>query len=215
MAGDNTVQTNQINDEPDLASMGLRERKKLIRLQRIVAAARLLFIDKGFNTTTIQDIAAEADVGLGTLYLYAKSKEDLLVLVFKDDILKMIDESYAAISPGAPLMDQLMAFFDCHINYHLKDQALSRIVLKELSFSTTEQRRRDIDQIMNSTYAKLMKLIERARRDGRLDKEMYTGTMAWSTFALYYHLLQGFLCGFHTEEEFRKSLRNALAALLT
>ena len=189
MTGDSTIRKSQGRDETDLASMGLRERKKLIRLQRIVAAARQLVLDKGFTTTTIQDIAALADVGLGTLYLYAKSKEDLLVLVFKDDILKMIDESYAAISPGEPLM--------------------------ELSFSTTEQRRQDIDQIMNSTYAKLMKLIERARRDGRLNKEVYTGTMAWSTFALYYHLLQGFLCGFHTEDEFRKSLRNALAALLT
>lgn len=214
MTGDSTIRKSQDLEETDLASMGLRERKKLIRLQRIVAAARQLFIEKGFTTTTIQDIAAEADVGLGTLYLYAKSKEDLLVLVFKDDILKMIDESYAAISPGEPLIDQLMAFFDGHINYHLQDQVLSRTVLKELSFSTTEQRRQDIDQIMNSTYAKLMKLIERARRDGRLDKQVYTGTMAWSTFALYYHLLQGFLCGFHTEVEFRKSLRNALAALL-
>ncbi len=215
MTGDSTLRNSQQQGDVDLASMGLRERKKLIRLQRIVAAARDLFIDKGFTTTTIQDIAAQADVGLGTLYLYAKSKEDLLVLVFKDDILKMIDESYAAISPGEPLIDQLMAFFDGHINYHLKDQTLSRTVLKELSFSTTEQRRQDIDQIMNSTYAKLMKLIERARRDGRLEKEVYTGTMAWSTFALYYHLLQGFLCGFHTEVEFRKSLRNALTALLT
>ncbi|MDP1756885.1 MAG: helix-turn-helix domain-containing protein, partial [Pseudohongiella sp.] len=66
-------------EDTELASMGLRERKKLLRLQRIVAAARELFINKGFNTTTIQDIAVEADVGLGTLYLYAKSKEDLLV----------------------------------------------------------------------------------------------------------------------------------------
>lgn len=214
MAGENTARKN-LQEEADLASMGLRERKKLIRLQRIVAAARTLFINKGFTTTTIQDIAAEADVGLGTLYLYAKSKEDLLVLVFKDDILMMIDESYAAIEPGAPLLDQLMAFFDGHINYHMKDQALSRTVLKELSFSITEQRREDIDQIMNSTYAKLMKIIERARRDGRVSKEVFTGTTAWSAFALYYHLLQGYLCGFHTEEEFRKSLRNALIALLS
>lgn len=87
MTGENTARKKQSGDEQDLASMGLRERKKLIRLQRIVAAARQLFIEKGFTTTTIQDIAAEADVGLGTLYLYAKSKEDLLVLVFKDDIL--------------------------------------------------------------------------------------------------------------------------------
>lgn len=214
MAGENTARKN-LQEEADLASMGLRERKKLIRLQRIVAAARTLFINKGFTTTTIQDIAAEADVGLGTLYLYAKSKEDLLVLVFKDDILMMIDESYAAIEPGSSLLDQLMAFFDGHINYHMKDQALSRTVLKELSFSITEQRREDIDQIMNSTYAKLMKIIERARRDGRVSKEVFTGTTAWSAFALYYHLLQGYLCGFHTEEEFRKSLRNALTALLS
>lgn len=200
--------------EPDLAAMGLRERKKLIRLQRIVAAARKLFIEKGFNTTTIQDIAVEADVGLGTLYLYAKSKEDLLVMVFKDDILKMIETSYNNIPADASLLDQLMAFFDGHITYHNQDQSLSRTVLKELSFSTTEQRRKDIDQITRSTYSKMMRLIERASRDGRVTKEIYTGTMAWSAFALYYHLLQGYLCGFHSEEEFRKSLRNALAALL-
>lgn len=202
-------------DDTDIASMGLRERKKLIRLQRIVAAARDLFINKGFSNTTIQDIAAEADVGLGTLYLYAKSKEDLLVMVFKDDILRMIETSYASIPADAPLLDQLMVFFDVHIRYHAHDQVLSRTVLKELSFSTTEQRRQDIAQITQSTYSKLMKLIERARRDKRVSKEMYTGTMAWSAFALYYHLLQGFLCGFHTEEEFRKNLHNALFALLS
>ena len=215
MASESTGRKSLANVAPDMAPMGLRERKKLIRLQSIVAGARKLFIDKGFVNTTIQDIAAEADVGLGTLYLYAKSKEDLLVLVFKDDILTMIDESYAAIAQDASLIDQLMAFFEGHISYHMKDQALSRTVLKELSFSTTEQRRKDIDQITNSTYAKLIKIIERARRDGRVDKELYTGTMAWSTFALYYHLLQGYLCGFHTEDEFRKSLRNALIALLS
>ncbi|MEZ5526741.1 MAG: helix-turn-helix domain-containing protein [Gammaproteobacteria bacterium] len=33
---------------------------------------------RGFPETTIQDIAEEADIGLGTLYLYARSKEDLL-----------------------------------------------------------------------------------------------------------------------------------------
>lgn|SRR5690606_8907545 len=202
-------------DEADLAAMGLRERKKLIRLQRIVTAARLLFLEKGFSNTTIQDIAAEADVGLGTLYLYAKSKEDLLVMVFKDDILKMIEASYARIPPDAPLLEQLVVFFEGHIQYHNQDKSLSRTVLKELSFSITEQRRHDIDQIMNCTYTKLIKMIERARRENRLTKDVYPGTTAWSAFALYYHLLQGYLCDFHTEEEFRKSLRNALTALLT
>lgn len=201
-------------DNASLASLGLRERKKRIRLRRILTAARALFMDKGFVATTIQDIAAEADVGLGTLYLYARSKEDLLVLVFKDDILSMIESSYEAIDPQAPLLDQFMTFFKSNIAYHNQHPELSRTVLKELSFSLAEQRREDIDQIMRMTYGKLGQMVEHAKQGQRVDKTLYTGTTAWSAFALYYHLLQGYLCGFHTEEEFIKSLRNALRALL-
>jgi len=196
------------------ATGGLRERKKRIRLQRILTAARTLFMARGFVPTTIQDIAVEADVGLGTLYLYARSKEDLLVLVFKDDILNMIESSYEAIDPQAPLLDQFMTFFKSNIAYHNQHPELSRTVLKELSFSFAEQRREDIDQIMRVTYAKLGQMVEQAKKDRHMDKTLYTGTTAWSAFALYYHLLQGYLCGFHTEEEFLKSLRNALSALL-
>lgn len=198
----------------DKEKMGLRERKKLMRLQRIVAAARKLFVEKGFSSTTIQDIAEEADVGLGTLYLYAKSKEDLLVLVFKDYILGMIETSFASVPRDAPLLEQVMTFFDGHIEYHKGDMVMSRTVLKELSFSHTPQRKQDIDEIMSSTFSRLGEIVEGAIRDGRTSKPLYAGTATWSIFALYYHLLQGFLCGFLDEEEFRKDLRNALDMLL-
>lgn len=194
---------------------GLRERNKRIRLKRILTAARALFMSKGFTSTTIQDIAAEADVGLGTLYLYARSKEDLLVLVFKDDILNMIESSYEAIDLASSLLDQLMAFFKNNIAYHNQHPELSRTVLKELSFSMAEQRREDIDQVMRMTYAKLSLIIEQAREQHPTGKTLYVGTTAWSAFALYYHLLQAYLCGFITEDEFIKNLRNALSALLS
>jgi AcrR family transcriptional regulator len=195
--------------------MGLRERKKLMRLQRIIAAARKLFIEKGFNATTIQDIADEADVGLGTLYLYAKSKEDLLVLVFKEYIIQMIETSYASVPAGEPLLDQLMAFFEGHIQYHKSDIVMSRTVLKELSFSHTPQRKEDIDEIMSSTFSRLGDIVEKAIKEKRTSKHLYAGTATWSIFALYYHLLQSFLCGFLNEDQFRKDLRNALDMLLS
>lgn len=198
----------------DIKNLGLRERKKLIRLRRIISVAHELFVDKGFTNTTIQDIAEAADVGLGTLYLYAKSKEDLLVLVFREHIVRMIEDSYAAVDPKDSLLDQILTFFEGHIEYHKKDKVLSRTVLKELSFSNTEQRKEDIDHVMGISYAKLMEVLERAQLDGKSDRPLYVGTAAWSAFALYYHLLQGFLCGFLTEEEFRKNLRNALSMLL-
>lgn len=201
-------------DVDELEGLGLRERKKRLRLRRIVHAAEALFVEKGFTNTTIQDIADQAEVGLGTLYLYARSKEDLLVLVFKQHILRMIDQAFDQVNPADELLEQMMTFFDGHIDYHGKDPSLSRTVLKELSFSSTEQRRRDIRQIMEASYTKLRELIELAGSRQPQDQPPYPGTASWSAFALYYHLLQGYLCGFLDEAEFRKTLRNGLSMLL-
>ncbi len=60
--------------------MGIKERKereKERRRQQIVVAAKKVFSDKGFNRATMDDIANEAEVSPGTLYLYFKNKEDL------------------------------------------------------------------------------------------------------------------------------------------
>jgi AcrR family transcriptional regulator len=56
-----------------------RERNKRDKLARIVAAARALFQTQGYDKTTTQQIARAAEIASGTLFLYAKSKEDLLL----------------------------------------------------------------------------------------------------------------------------------------
>jgi len=60
--------------------MGIRERKereKERRRQQIVVAAKRVFATKGFGRATMEDIANEAELSPGTLYLYFKSKDDL------------------------------------------------------------------------------------------------------------------------------------------
>lgn len=201
--------------EPMLPKPGLRERKKRLRLQRIIDVSHQLFVSKGFQDTTIQDIAEEAGIGLGTLYLYAKGKDDLLVLVFREHLLQMTESAFAIIDPEHPVIDQLMTFFSVHIDYHKEDQLLSRTVLKELSFPTNPIRRHDIELIFNTAYEKLALLLTRGIKEGKLNSTLYIGTAASSIFGLYYHLLQGFLCGFFTENEFKKNLRHALDMLLS
>ncbi len=144
---------------------GLRERNKRMKLQRIIAEARQLFVRQGFTETTIQEIAEAADVGLGTLYLYAKSKEDLLVLVFRENLLQMIETSFDSIPERLPFIEQVMAFFDGHIEYHKENSILARTVLKELSFPVTPQRHDDIRAIVSQTYRKLAALVRRAAQD--------------------------------------------------
>ncbi len=60
--------------------MGIPERKqreRLMRREEIQAAAKKVFLEKGFKGATIEDIAVEAEVSVGTIYLYFTTKEEL------------------------------------------------------------------------------------------------------------------------------------------
>jgi len=60
--------------------MGIQERKKRERerrRQQIIVAAKRVFSEKGFLKTTMEDIAKEAELSPGTLYLYFKNKDEL------------------------------------------------------------------------------------------------------------------------------------------
>ena len=60
--------------------MGIQERKQRERerrRQQIIVAAKRVFSERGFSRTTMEDIAREAELSPGTLYLYFKNKDEL------------------------------------------------------------------------------------------------------------------------------------------
>ncbi|NJK86044.1 MAG: helix-turn-helix transcriptional regulator [Bacteroidales bacterium] len=64
--------------------MGISERKEREKEQRrsdIVDAAEKIFFKKGFEYATMDEIAEQAELSKGTLYLYFKSKEELLYAI--------------------------------------------------------------------------------------------------------------------------------------
>ncbi len=75
--------------------MGIQERKareKRARQELILHAAQEIFLSKGFEQTTIEDIADKAELSKGALYLYFKSKEDLYVAVFLHGLDKLYQQ---------------------------------------------------------------------------------------------------------------------------
>jgi len=58
---------------------GLRERKRRETLRRITDAGMCLFIEKGYEATTLDDIAAAAGISRRTFFYYFKSKDDILL----------------------------------------------------------------------------------------------------------------------------------------
>ena len=76
--------------------MGRRERAKQDKRERITAAARELFAEHGVGGVTTQQVADRADVAIGTLYLYASTKAELLIMVQNQKFAAAIDTGLAA-----------------------------------------------------------------------------------------------------------------------
>lgn len=66
---------------------GLRERKKKQSEEKITSSARDIFLKKGYNNTTMDEIATKADIGVGTLYNYFKSKAEIFISIMARESL--------------------------------------------------------------------------------------------------------------------------------
>jgi AcrR family transcriptional regulator len=67
-----------------MAEAGLRERSKARRKAAIIRAAYTLFTERGYDATTVADIAAEADVAPRTVAMYFPSKQDIALSRFSE-----------------------------------------------------------------------------------------------------------------------------------
>src|SRR5258705_13588959 len=82
--------------------MGLREQKKQQTHAALVDAAARLFAERGYDKTTVADIAAAADVSTRTFFSYFRAKEDVL-FAGTDERLKAIAEAFDTVQAGSPL----------------------------------------------------------------------------------------------------------------
>jgi AcrR family transcriptional regulator len=116
------------------AVLGQRERNKLDKLRRIKDAARGLFLAKGFDDATTREIAVRAGVGIGTIFVYAENKRDLLFLIVNEELEKIEQMAEAAIEEQASLLDNLLRVARIHYEFFAQQPALSRLVLREMVF---------------------------------------------------------------------------------
>jgi AcrR family transcriptional regulator len=176
----------------DAAVLGRRERGKREKRERIKAAARALFAEKGFAGTTTQEIAARADIGTGTLFLYVQSKEEVLVLVFRDEMDRVCEAAFRSLPRTRSLLDQLMYVYGSLVEFHDRDQGLARVFVKEVLF-VKETNRRTIYEFVEGLIGRTARLVEEAKERGELDASVPAQVLAENCFAAYLLRLQKWL----------------------
>jgi len=115
------------------ASEGRRERKKREVRARIYETARQLFLERGFEATTVAEIAEAADVAQGTFFNYFPSKQALLVELtseVSDYLQGMVDAQLAR--PACTTLERIGGFAESVASELAGAQVLARDVMLEL-----------------------------------------------------------------------------------
>ena len=162
--------------------LGLREQNKMEKRQRIRAAARELFSEHGYDSATLRQIARRAHVGLGTLFNYAQDKRDLVFLVFNEELAAVTDEALRSAEAHYSLVDQLVDIYKPHYEYFSKNPALSRILLKELTFYSEGKQAATFQGIRARLIAGIEKAVRTAQQQRRIRSKEKAAIVARQIF---------------------------------
>jgi AcrR family transcriptional regulator len=113
------------------AILGRRERKKRETRKRIFSEALQLFLEKGFDAVTVEEIAERADVGKGTVFNYFPQKTAFLIAAYSEWV-EVIRENLGPVdSWQGPVRDQLSRLFETLVDLAFEHRVLSRQIIFE------------------------------------------------------------------------------------
>jgi TetR/AcrR family fatty acid metabolism transcriptional regulator len=113
-----------------------RDARKQLKRRAIVDAAISTFATRGFHKSRVSDIASRAGVADGTIYLYFKSKDDLLITIFEENMARLIDRLRTAIEDVGRWDDKLRTFASEHMLQVETNPELASVLQVELRLSS-------------------------------------------------------------------------------
>ena len=99
---------------------------------RIIDAAVAVFAEKGFHAARVSDVAKRAGVADGTIYLYFKNKEDLLLSLFEEKMGRQIESLEAAWEGVDDPVERMRAYAQHHFRQLAAHPDLAQVLQVEL-----------------------------------------------------------------------------------
>ena len=106
------------------------------KYERIIQAATRVFASKGFYNAKVADVAREADVADGTIYLYFKNKDDLLISIFEHSMDTFIQSVQKTLEEVSDPVEKLHRFIRLHLELVQNNQDIAQVLQIELRQSS-------------------------------------------------------------------------------
>lgn len=105
-----------------------KEREKAARREAILEAAKAVFAEKGLLGSTIDEIAERAELGKGTIYLYFKAKEEMLMALMEEGLALLAERMSRAVDPALPADENLRRISDAYYRFSREEPQYFKLV---------------------------------------------------------------------------------------
>ncbi|UGT62175.1 TetR/AcrR family transcriptional regulator [Nocardia asteroides] len=191
--------------------VGRRERNKQQKLDRITAAAGELFAEYGVDEVTTQQIADRADVGTGTVFLYVKTKAELLLLVQNSHYTASLDRGRRAAEHVPDVLEAVLTIIRAIVECNRTQIDNGRTYLREMVFGDPEEpHHRDALAIVAQTEAAIAAVLRRDEGVTAAD----AATLAHIVSAVMFLAMAATINVARTVDEIVADIRGQVAVLL-
>jgi AcrR family transcriptional regulator len=141
------------------------------RYETILAAASRAFAEKGYETTSITEIARAAEVSDGLIYKYFANKRDLLEHVLRAFYERIIEDLAAKVAQGKGFGEQLYILISEHLSTFVAERDLCRLFISEVRIAS-DYRGSAIQQLNRRYTSILINMVDAAVASGEIAQEI-------------------------------------------
>lgn len=163
---------------------GRRRREE--KYQRILDASLDVFSQKGFSEAKISEIAEVAGVADGTIYLYFKNKDDLLISLFELKLEKINAGLQEVLIPISDPLAGLKAIIDYHLGLAIQDPALASFITIELRRSAAFMKDYAKEQL-SEYMGQWQRILQQGKDEGIFDPNLSASIMKHILFGALDH----------------------------
>ena len=139
------------------------------KYHRIIKAATKIFAKKGFFKAKVSDIAKEAQVADGTIYLYFENKDDILISLFEEQMHLVLENMRQQLSKEDDAVKKIERFAVTHLKLIESNKNVAEIIQVELRQSTKFMKEYKNERFME--YLNLIaEIIEEGQKSGVFNK---------------------------------------------
>ena len=156
-------------------------------------AAIKVFAERGFHSATVAEIARAAGVADGTIYLYFKSKDDLLLRLFDEKMTSLLEEARADLERESGAAGKLRRFIQLHLALVERNPELASVLIVELRQSAQFLKAADRNKLAAYVLELIGQVVREGQERGELDASISPGTAKRAIFGALDELALGWL----------------------